>query len=92
MSIFDGATRSLDLLQAAMHGLRVIADIARSGLDRIDASTALRAIRSIVESIAAGWRGDLEPAAIRETIEQLRISLAANDAAADAAIDRKFPT
>ena len=90
--MFDHATRSLDLLRVAMHGLRTIGDLARDGLARIDAAAALQAIVAIVESVKAGWRGELEAKAIQEAIDQLRANLARNDRAADAAIDRKFPT
>jgi len=88
------AIKSIELLHAAMLGLRAISDIAKSNLSRLsrlDAQDALQAIASIVETLNAGWKGDLEVGAIREAIDRLRASLAQNDAAANAELDRKFP-
>lgn len=75
-----------------MHGIEVIADIAKTGLERIEARGALEAIVAIIDSLNAGWKGEIEVGAIRASIDKLRLRLHQHDLDADAALERKFPT
>lgn len=85
------------LITAALHGLDVIGSIARSvGGDKgSKAANAMTAIGAIVESVQAGFAREIDPAAVLKQIEEalaeLEADLASNDAAANAALDAKFP-
>lgn len=85
------ALKSLDMLNAAIHGLEAIGDIARIGIKRIDAQPALQAIIEVIESIGDGFRGKLDASTVTQSIAKLRASLASNDAAIESELDKKFP-
>jgi len=93
MSIIDKATRSLDLLAVAVRSLDTIGELAKSKLlsGASDHAEALTTIVRIVETIRDGFSGKLDPARIEAEIDRVREAMASNDAAADAALDRKFP-
>jgi len=86
------------LITAALHGLDVIGTLAEGTGSAKGKSTAqaMTAIGAIVEGIQAGFAREVSPVEVLKQIDaavaQLEADVAANDAAADAALDQKFPT
>jgi hypothetical protein len=77
---------ALKIAALAPDVLRTIKAIA----DREKALAALAAIKSIATTLLDGLEGKTSPQVVLSHLESLQESLRGNDAAADAAIDRKF--
>lgn len=89
MSALDDIKKAANYVVPAISALEAIA--AATGLGGPVAGTALHVIDAIVHSFLKGVTDGTPPAEILAEIERLRTSLAANDAAADAALGRRYP-
>lgn len=95
MSIATTATKSLDMLAAALHGLDTIAELARVGY--VSSRGTNRAIEilgligTVVDRLKDGFDGKLDAKTIHDNFLELRTNLLMNDAAADSELDKKFP-
>ncbi len=76
--------------------LEVIGELAESGAASNRAELALAVINTIVKNVAAGFAGRMTAVEVIKAIhaarEDLKTSLANNDAETQSEIDKKFPT
>lgn len=79
---------ALKMAAVAIDGLEVIQSMTRIGGDR--AADALAAIDRVVASLRDGLGGKASAQAVANEIDALFNGLAANDAAADAALAERF--
>ncbi len=86
------------LTTTALHALDVIGEIAGAvgGTKGKTAEVALKTIAAIVGSVQDGYSREISPDEVLKQIEaalgRLETDIAANDAAADAALKQKFPS
>lgn len=83
------AKQVLQAIDVAVDALPAIRKMLGVGSSRIDAGAV--AASAALDAVIAGIDGSASPQEVLTRIEQLRAELAANDAAADAALDAKFP-
>ena len=79
----------LQAIDVAVDALPAIRKMLGVGSSRIDAGAV--AASAALDIVIAGLDGSASPQEVLTRIEQLRAELAANDTAADAALDAKFP-
>lgn len=100
MSTFFSKVKGFfDLGGAVASAVELVGDIAKLALDKkgdkagfADAAMAgIEAIMKVVETVRSGVSGTMTPAQIMAELAKMRADLAANDAAADAHIDDRFP-
>jgi hypothetical protein len=93
MSLLDKAKKFFDMSSVALSALELVGDIAKGELGSRGTSAVelLELIAKIVEKVKAGFDGTVSAADIKAEIAKMRSDIAANDAAADAAVDEKFP-
>jgi hypothetical protein len=83
------AKEALRMAGVAIDGLAMLDDLI--GLGKPVEAT-LEAIKAALKAIRGGVDGDLSPQAVLIQLESLHEQLAANDAAADAGLSKRFPT
>ena len=88
----DQAHSALDKLSNVIHGIDAIEGIAKHvlGDSTQDAFEALHVIAVIIDTVRAGFHEKLTPEMVDKEIASLRATILGNDAAADAALNRKF--
>jgi hypothetical protein len=93
MTLRERATRSLDLLSTALHGLDAVSELAKGGAGGTGerAISILKVIEAVVDTIKRGFDGEVTAAAVHDELLKIRTALLTNDAAADAELDKKFP-
>jgi hypothetical protein len=89
------------VISQGMAALEVVGDAATSILTTVgkdnDAAVMaktlvyLKTVIAIVDAVGKGLEGTIDPAKIADEIAVLRSTIQANDAAAQAALDAKFP-
>lgn len=82
-----------DMGSVVAAALDLVGDIARGkiGTKNKTARELLDMIALVVERVKAGFDGKITADEIKAEIAKMRDDLASNDAAADAAVDEKFP-
>jgi hypothetical protein len=98
----DKAHAALDKLSTIVHGLDKLSTIVH-GLDAIEgvakhvlgdstqnAFEALHVIAVIIDTVRAGLHEKLTVEEVQKEIQSLRVTIAGNDATANAALDKKF--
>lgn len=88
--MWDRIRNYLKMFENALQGLETIQGVTKTGGP--GAATALQTIDAIVTSILGGFTGALTPDEVEKQLDDLKAKIAANDAAADAAVDSKFGT
>lgn len=92
MSSWDEAKKILVVGSSGIHALETIAKLAKGSLGiNENAVTILSIIASITDVIKDGIEGKVPIESVEAAIDQLHADLSANDAAAKAALDAKFP-
>lgn len=81
--------RSADIVGLAVAGLDVIAGLTKNTIDD-KAVDILSAIRVVIATVIEGSKGTVTVERAHEELRQLQNSIAANDAAADDALAKKF--
>lgn len=82
------ARDALRMATVALDGLEMIARWVHLP---VPAEQIVTAIRAALTAIAEGTDGVTSPQVVLAQLESLQTSLAANDVAADADLDRRFP-
>jgi len=93
MSLFDKARRYIDLGSLTLTVLEAVIAIAKAHVGK-DSQAALDGLEKIVkvgELFKDSVDGNITSAEVKAEILKMRSDIAANDAAADAAVDEKFP-
>ncbi|UCC72055.1 MAG: hypothetical protein JSV86_17055 [Gemmatimonadota bacterium] len=85
----ENREEAFDLAELAIDGLNAIA-AAVGGATAGTAGGVLTVVRVILATIEEGFDGKITPERVREELAKLNLSLAANDDAADAALQDKF--
>lgn len=80
--------QALQALGIVVDALPAVRQMLGVGSSRIDAGAV--AASAALDAIIAGLDGSASPQEVLARVEQLRAELAANDAAADTALDAKF--
>jgi len=88
MSSWNKAKNGLKMFETVVHGLETIQQLASVGGDKTQ--DALQAIAAIVHALRDGFDGKVTPETVHFEIEALRDRIAANNAAADEKLRRKF--
>ena len=94
MSISKEASKALDMLSAAVHGLETIGELSKSQLGGTghEALAMLAVIAQVVDRIREGFAGKVDPTTIHDEFLELRTTvLSGNDPQVDSEIDKKFP-
>lgn len=79
-----------EILGLAAYALDAIKSLTKSDVAG-EAADVVRAIDQIFVAVDSATAGHVTPAAARAEIDKVLAELAANDAAADAALAKKFP-
>lgn len=89
MSLWSTINNGLDVAKVCMSGLELIQEIIkkRPGTD----TEMLKLIGTIVGNLRDAVSGSKKPIDVMSDITKLRNDISANNAAADAAVDDKFP-
>lgn len=91
----DKAVQTLAIAAAVLRGLEVVADAGRGILVSTQATSEITAVLQglvgLADAVQRGLQGTETPQSIEASIQELTNSLAGNNAAIDADIDRKFP-
>lgn len=82
------AKQALQALGIVVDALPAVRQMLGVGSSRVDAGAV--AASAALDAIIAGLDGSASPQEVLMHVEQLRAELAANDAAADSALDAKF--
>jgi hypothetical protein len=85
---FDKAKDALKMLEVVLHGLETIQTLTKIGGDK--AHQALDTIGAVIDGLIDGFNGKADAKTVEEAIKSLKDKLASNDAAADAALHKKF--
>lgn len=78
----------LKMADVALDGIELIQQLTKVGGEK--AAASLAAVGSVVTALIAGFDGKLSPQSVLAHIEVLHDGLRGNDAAADAAVAKKF--
>jgi hypothetical protein len=89
MSLWSNVKKGLELAQVCASAIEIIHQIikTRPGKD----SDLVSMIGKIVTNVREAISGERTVASVQADLEKLKTDLAKNDAAADAAVDDKFP-
>lgn len=87
--ITDYLRQAADLLDVATSVLGTISGLTKNVTDD-KAVVVLKAVSAAVEAALAGFSGTVTPAAVQDQLKRLIDGLAANDSAADKALQDKF--
>lgn len=85
----DNKDEALEAAQYAVEGLNLIFQLV-SGAGSSTAAGVVTIIRVVLSSIREGFEGKLTAEQVHKELAKLRANLSSNDAAADAALAKKF--
>jgi len=95
MSFAAEAQKVLDVTSTALHGLEAVGVLTKGLITNGEltdkALSVVRAIAAIVDSVQAGFNGTATVDDINKALQRAKDQIAANDKAADDALDSKFP-